>query len=71
MVARNPNSSLTRRHIWMDDDDWQWIHEAFADRGMKPSEVIRLIIQKYRQGIEAKRDALLQQRAVRTESEAL
>jgi hypothetical protein len=64
MIARNTNADLRRRHIWMDDDDWQWIHETFGPRNMKPSEVIRLILRKYRQGVEAKAAALAHRPAV-------
>lgn len=53
MTLRNTSDSLERKHIWMDKDDWQWVCETFAGK-MTPSEAIRLIIRKYRQGIEAR-----------------
>lgn len=52
-MQRNPNANLVRKHIWLDADDWLWINETFGGK-LKPSEAIRLILRKYRQGVEAR-----------------
>jgi hypothetical protein len=51
-MRRNADD-LVRRHIWVSADDWAWFEETFEGK-LGISEAIRLVMRKYRQGIEAK-----------------
>lgn len=55
----------TRRHIWVDDDDWDWVCSTFEGK-LTPSAAVRTILKKFRKGIEARAE----QRARRPEGEA-
>lgn len=51
-----PNRGRTRRHIWVDDDDWQWVCSTFEGK-LTPSAAVRTILKKFRKGIEARAEA--------------
>ena len=42
-----------RRHVWIDDDQWDWLGERF-EGNIGRSKAIRMIIEKFRKTIEAK-----------------
>lgn len=44
MARTKEINNATRRHIWFDDDDWQYIIENFQPRGIGPSYVIRQVM---------------------------
>lgn len=47
---------MDRRHIWMYDEDWEWLETQFGDN-VKPSKAIREIIHVAIQNMKAKADA--------------
>lgn len=50
MPLANDDSPKTRRHVHIDDDDWEWLSATFASQ-LGISRAIRLIIKSYRQRI--------------------
>lgn len=44
MARTKEIQNATRRHIWFDDDRWEWIKENFEPRGIGPSFVIRQVM---------------------------
>jgi hypothetical protein len=54
MTSRRDGEPRTRRHIWIDDDDWQWITSRWGSRdSIGVSKAIRLIIKTFRRNAEA------------------
>lgn len=52
-MSKDSDNGLVRKHVWMDEDDYTWIEQQFGPL-LKPSEVIRSIIKRYRKAFEAK-----------------
>jgi hypothetical protein len=50
---KSPTAGRHRRHVWIDDDDWDWICMTFEGK-MTPSHAIRTILKKFRKGIESR-----------------
>lgn len=48
-----PGAPMTRRHVWLADDDWDWICTTFEGK-LSPSAAVRQIISAARRRIEAK-----------------
>ncbi len=48
-----PGVPMTRRHIWLADDDWEWVCRTFEGK-LSPSAAVRQIIAAARRRIEAK-----------------
>lgn len=44
---------MHRRHVWIADDDWDWLGELYR-KNIGISGAIRLMIKDYRKRIEAK-----------------
>lgn len=52
-----PDGPLVRKHIFFLEEDWNWLEAHFGPKSERPigtSASIRLIIRKYREGIEAR-----------------
>lgn len=52
---RRPRSEapMTRRHIWIEDEQWLWLRERFGG-SIGVSMGIRMILAKFKSAIEAK-----------------
>lgn len=51
--AKPPSERLVRKHVHFDPDDWEWIRTHFGE-SVGISKAIRLMVQKFRQNIEAR-----------------
>lgn len=47
---------MVRRHVWLYEDDWDWLEAQFGDN-VKPSKAIREIVSTAVQNMKAKADA--------------
>jgi hypothetical protein len=45
--------AMTRRHVWIDDADWEWITETFGSN-LGTSKAIRMMIKTFRRGVESR-----------------
>lgn len=44
MARKKEINNATRRHIWFDDEHWEFLIENFQPRGIGPSYVIRQVM---------------------------
>lgn len=52
-TSRRTGEIMTRRHIWIADDDWLWLKETFEDQ-IGTSAAVQRIIRAFRKNAEAK-----------------
>lgn len=52
-MSRRETEAVSRHHVWLFDDDWQWLLDYYQSK-MGVSRAIRVIIRNYRRNLEAR-----------------
>jgi hypothetical protein len=46
-MTRRSERPKTRRHIWVFDEDWEWICQYYAVKDLTPGLVVRELLHKF------------------------
>lgn len=52
-MSRKVEERLIRKHVWMSEEDWNWIEESYGNT-LGTSKAVRLMIKNFRKAVKDK-----------------
>ena len=46
-MTRRSQHPQTRRHVWIRDEDWEWLNHYSGIKGLTPGLIVRELLHKY------------------------